>query len=70
MRNEERCVLLRAAPAAGEVGGGARRVQERQRLRGVAGQLRPYCDVRAGFEPWRRVALMAWAARDEALTVN
>lgn len=37
---------------------------------GVAGRLRPYRDVRASFEPWRRVALLAWALRDEAATVH
>ena len=42
----------------------------RLRVRGVAGRLRPYRDVRAAFEPWRRVALGAWAARDPSFTVH
>jgi hypothetical protein len=39
-------------------------------MRGIAGQVRPYRDVRAGFEPWRRVVLRAWESGEEAITVH
>lgn len=65
MRNEQLILFAAEAPAASDVAGGSREVPGRQRMRGVAGQLRPYRDVRAGFEPWRRLALAEWAVRDE-----
>ena len=70
MRNDERIIVAadsRGGERQTETAGGA---PSRQRVRGIAGQLRPYRDVRAGFEPWRRVALAAWAAREDALTVH
>ncbi len=35
-----------------------------QPLTSGAGRLRPYRDVRAAFEPWRRAAMVAWSLRD------
>ena len=57
-------------PAAVDTGGRARKTPLHQHVRGVAGQLRPYRDVRAGFEPWRRIALRAWAEDEEAAVVH
>ena len=70
MRDEEQCCLVAAVEVARESRGGAAEVAGRQRLLGVAGRLRPYRDVRAGFEPWRRLALADWAAREKALSVH
>jgi hypothetical protein len=74
MRNDERCLF--AGATAAEKATDARsgdRAGEPPRsppIRGVTARLRPYCDVRAAFGPWRRVALQAWAAREEAATVH
>ncbi|MFQ5351002.1 MAG: hypothetical protein ACE5EG_11215, partial [Thermoanaerobaculia bacterium] len=65
MRNNERRPTAGATPGPEEAAGAAPGSAWRQRLRGVAGQLRPYRDVRAGFETWRRVALRAWARRGD-----
>ena len=70
MRNEEQCFFAGAAPAPSEANGKEARAQQLQHSRGIAGQLRPYRDVRAGFEPWRRLALAAWSAREEAYSVH
>ena len=70
MRDEQRCFFAGVAPAPGEADGRAVKSPQVQRVRGVAGQLRPYRDIRAGFEPWRRLALMAWTEREKASTVH
>lgn len=70
MRNDK-LTIVPGAGGAGRAGSGAAgSTPLEQGVRGVAGRLRPYRDVRAGFEPWRRVALVAWAAREEAWTVH
>ncbi len=70
MRNEEQSFVARVLPTAGEVTKGSGEARRGQALRGVAGRLRPYRDVRAGFDIWRRVALREWAAREDSMTVN
>ncbi len=70
MRNETRCFFAGAAAAVNGGDGGSGEPARSPPVRGGAGRLRPYGDVRASFEPWRRVALLAWAAREEAATVN
>ena len=54
-------------------GEGGRRAEPeppRQRVRGVAGQLRPYRDIRSGFEPWRRLALRVWSTSEDGAAVH
>ena len=70
MRKDDQQFFADDAPLAKSAARRAEAHPRRQRVRGVAGQLRPYGDVRAGFEPWRRVALVAWASRDEGFTVH
>lgn len=70
MRNEEPSVAPGGTRGGDATTGWAGRIPARQRVRGIAGQLRPYRDVRAGFEPWRRAALVAWAARESSWNVH
>ena len=70
MRDEKQCCLVAAVAAERESRDGAARAARRQPVQSVAGRLRPYRDVRAGFEPWRRLALADWAAREKALSVH
>ncbi len=70
MRNEEQRLLASGLPGAKEATSRAEESRQRQRMRGVAGQLRPYREVRAGFEAWRRIALAAWGAREEGATAH
>ena len=70
MRDEEQRLLAAGMPGAEEANSRAEKGPLRQRLRGVAGQIRPYRDLRAGFEPWRRLALLAWTTSEENLTAH
>ena len=70
MRNDEQRFLAGVAPGAKNASSRAEQSPPDQRVRGVAGQLRPYRELRAGFEPWRRAALLAWALREKAGTVH
>ncbi len=70
MRDEEQSFFAGVLPAADKANDSAGEDRPSQRMRGVAGQLRPYRDVRAGFESWRRVAMQVWTAREEANTVH
>ena len=70
MRKEEQCVFAGGSPTAGEVTKGPGDGPQHQRALGIAGRLRPYRDVRAGFETWRLLALQEWVAREEAITVS
>ncbi len=70
MRNQELRFSGVGARDAEEATGEAAESPLSQQLRGVGGQLRPYRDLRSGFEPWRRAALQVWAAREESLTVR
>ncbi len=70
MWNEDLSVDPGATSGGGTTTGATRGIPEPQRVLGIAGQLRPYRDVRAGFEPWRRAALVAWAARENAWVVH
>ena len=70
MRNDKQRFFAVGGPDAKETSNRSEAPARRQRMRGVAGQLRPYRDVRAGFEPWRRVSLVAWGSRVEAITVH
>jgi hypothetical protein len=70
MRNKELSVVPVATRGRETTTKAVRRFPARQRMRGIAGQLRPYGDVRAGFEPWRRAVLSAWAARESAWIVH
>ena len=70
MRNEERHPIPQdGADSKGEAVS-AEEPSRQQQIRGVAGRLRPYRDVRAGFEPWRRLAMLAWDDYDDQLTVH
>ena len=70
MRNEEQRLFAVGMPDAEETTSTAEKVALRQEVRGVAGQLRPYRDVRSGFEPWRRLARLAWPGSEESLSVH
>lgn len=70
MWEEEQRSFAGGSATAGEVTKGPGDGPQPQRVLGVAGRLRPYRDVRAGFEAWRRLALREWAAREEAMTVH
>ena len=70
MENEEQSFFASHHRGAKTVTGAARDRPRRQQVGEIPGRLRPYRDVRAGFEPWRRVALLAWASREEASTAH
>lgn len=70
MRDDEQLLFLGEVPDDGDTTDAVPAFPLRQQVRGVAGQLRSYRDVRAGFEPWRRVALQAWERREESGTVH
>lgn len=70
MRDEEQLLLAAVSPDDGDAVDAAPGNPPGQRVRGVAGQLRSYRDVRAGFEPWRRVALQAWARCEDSGTLH
>ncbi len=70
MRDEDQRPFAGEAPGTGGAVGGAEDPEPRQRVRGAAGQWRPYPDVRAGFEPWRRLALAAWPVREDGASVH
>ena len=70
MRDEDQCFFAGAVPTPSEANGRVEAAPQAQRMHGVAGRLRPYRDLRAGFEPWRRLALAAWSAREEAYPVH
>ena len=70
MRDEEQRLFAAGMPDAEETNSRAEKGPLRQEVRGVAGQIRPYRDVRSGFEPWRRLALLAWTTSEESLTVH
>jgi hypothetical protein len=65
MGNDEHRFFAPVDSSAEEVRAGRTMPSSPPGVRGVAGQLRPYRDVRAGFEPWRRVALLAWSQRED-----
>ena len=70
MRNEKQLLLAGAGSGMREAADPARELPPHQLMRGVAGRLRSYGDVRAGFEPWRRAGLLAWALRQGTGTVH
>ena len=70
MRNEEKRFFAGAVFGTKTANAAAENSPPHQSLKGIAGRLRPYRDVRAGFEPWRRAALQAWTSSEEAITVH
>ena len=70
MQDEEQLLAMGVEATAGETANGPEQSPRLQRVPGVAGRLRPYRDVRAGFEPWRRLVLREWAAREDAMVVH
>ena len=70
MQKKENHFFASAMSAKKNASTGVEKPPPQRPLGEFARRLRPYRDVRASFEPWRRTALRVWASGEEAISVH